>query len=300
MLPGWYDRGQVRCSRRLVLVGLLLMLGLYAQAQPEPLRIMTFNIRYNNPGDGFNAWPHRKELAASMIRYHDADVVGLQEALYGQLEDLKTLLPAYEWVGVSRDDGSSDPDSPGEFAAILYRGDRLERLNGGTFWLSPTPEVVGSVGWDAALTRIATWCLFRDKRSGRRFCHINTHFDHRGEKAREESARLILRQLAAIAGNATPILLTGDFNCVPTDAPYRVLTGEQALQDALLISRQPHHGPQATWSGFSFPGQPGRRIDYIFVNDRVEVMRHATLSESWSGRFPSDHLPVLAEIQFLD
>ena len=267
-------------------------------AQADQLRVMTFNIRFNNPDDGFNAWPHRRELAASMIRYHDADVVGLQEALYSQLEDLTDMLPGYAWYGVSRDDGSSEPDSPGEFAAILYRADRLERLDGGNFWLSPTPEVAGSVGWDAALTRIATWCRFRDKRSDREFYHFNTHFDHVGQQAREESARLILRQVAAVAEEALPVILTGDFNCVPTDAPYRVLTEEEALRDALLVSTLPHHGPRSTWSGFSFPGQPGRRIDYIFVNDRVEVIRHATLAESWSGRFPSDHLPVLAEIEF--
>lgn len=284
--------------RILVLCVLAAAFGPEGTAQGDQLRVMTFNIRFNNPTDGFNAWPHRRELAASMIRYHDADVVGLQEALYGQLEDLTDMLPGYEWYGVSRDDGSSEPNSSGEFAAILYRVDRLERLGGGNFWLSPTPQEVGSVGWDAALTRIATWCRFRDKRSGREFYHFNTHFDHVGQQAREESARLILRQMAAIVEELLPVVLTGDFNCVPTDAPYRVLTGEKALLDALLISAQPHHGPRSTWSGFSFPGQPGRRIDYIFVNDQVEVIRHGTLSESWSGRFPSDHLPVLAEIQF--
>ncbi len=287
-------------DHRLLLVFVLSMItGTPGTAQADPLRVMTFNIRFNNPDDGYNAWPHRKELAASMIRYHEADVVGLQEALHGQLEDLKALLPGYEWFGVSRDDGSSGPDSPGEFAAILYRSDRLERLDGGTFWLSPTPEVVGSVGWDAALTRTATWCRFRDKRSGREFYHFNTHFDHRGESAREESARVILQQMTAIAGEAPPAVLTGDFNCVPVDPPYRVLTAERGLQDAMLVSAEPHHGPHSTWSGFTFPGHPGRRIDYIFTNEKVEVRRHATLAESWSGRFPSDHLPVLAEIALL-
>ncbi len=229
-----------------LLVALLMILGMSGTTQTTPLRVMTFNIRFNNPDDGFNAWPHRKELAASMIRYHDADIVGLQEALYGQLEDLKALLPGYEWFGVSRDDGSSGPDSPGEFAAILYRSDRLERLDGGTFWLSPTPQVVGSLGWDAAITRTATWCRFRDKRSGREFYHFNTHFDHRGEKAREESARVILQQITVIAAEAAPVVLTGDFNCVPTDPPYRVLTVERGLRDAMLVSAQPHHGPQST------------------------------------------------------
>ena len=264
--------------------------------QSVPIRIMSFNIRYNTPDDGYNAWPYRKELVASMIRYHEADIVGLQEALYDQLTDLKQLLPEYDWCGVSRNDGSNQPGAAGEFAAILYRTDRFERTQGGDFWLSPTPSTVGSVGWDAALPRIVTWAVFRDKRDGATFYHVNTHFDHQGAKAREESARLILNQISDIG----PVVLTGDFNCTPNEMPYRILTDPtrpQAMKDAFFLGKLPHHGPESTWSGFSFPGQPGRRIDYIFVNDRVNVIRHAILSDSWSGRYPSDHLPVLAEIE---
>lgn len=271
-------------------------------AQPDAsLRAMSFNIRYANPGDGYNAWTHRKEMAASMIRYHQADIVGLQEALRSQLDDLSNLLPGYEWFGVARSDGTTDPDPDSEFSAIIYRAERLERLDGGTFWLSETPDQVGSTGWDAALPRIVTWARFRDKRSDETFYHFNTHFDHRGVKARRESARLILRKIQEIAREDAPVVLTGDFNCVPTDDPYLVLTddtGSHPLFDAFLITRRPHHGPESTWSGFDFPGEPGRRIDYVFVNDQVDVRYHAILSESWSGRFPSDHLPVLAEVIF--
>lgn len=290
----------IKSSSLLILLGILLMMSNRGNTQEmNTLRVMTFNIRYANPDDGFNAWTHRKEMAASMIRFHDAEIVGLQEALRSQLDDLESLLPRYDWFGVARTDGTRNPQQGGEFAAILYRTDLFERLDGGTFWLSETPDEVGSTGWDAALPRVVTWCLFRDKRSGARFYHFNTHFDHIGERARAESARLILRRIGEVAEAEAPVVLTGDFNCTPEELPYQVLTGEGAgLRDALTVSKEPSHGPLSTWSDFDFPGVPGRRIDYIFVNGRIEVERHGILSDSWSGRFPSDHLPVLVEAAF--
>lgn len=271
----------------------------FSSAQTTSLNVMTFNIRYANPDDGYNFWNNRKELVESMIQYHEADIVGLQEALRSQLDDLAAMLPDYEWFGVCRTDGTTNPDPDNEFSAILYKKDRFERLDGATFWLSETPEMPGSKSWDAAITRIVTWAKFRDKQSGKEFFHFNTHFDHVGTKAREESAKIILEKIAAIAGGDAPIILTGDFNCNETETPYRVITDKndkRHLQDAMLVSKLPHHGPLSTWSGFSFPGVPGRRIDFIFVKNKVEVLKHAALSDSWSGRFPSDHLPVVSKL----
>lgn len=268
----------------------------FGMAQND-IRVMSFNIRFANPQDGVDFWPNRKEMAASMIRFNEADIVGLQEAMRSQLDDLEALLPGYAWYGLCRTDGSVNPEPDNEFSAVLYRRDRFELLDSATFWLSENPDKVGSKGWDAALPRICSWIKLRDKRSGKEFYHFNIHFDHRGEQARAESAKLLVKRIGEIAG-ASPAILTGDFNCVPTDEPYRILTAKgSGLADALFLSEIPHHGPLSTWSGFQFPGMPGRRIDYIFVNNKVEVRKHAILSDCWSGRFPSDHLPVLAEIR---
>ena len=194
------------------------------------LRVMSFNIRYNTPSDSANAWPYRKDLAASMIRFHHADLAGLQEALKGQIDDLVERLPGYGWFGVGRDDGRER----GEFSAIFYRRDRVELLEGSTFWLSEEPDSVGSIGWDADYTRIVTWGRLRDRATGRVFFHFNTHFDHLGEQARLESARLLVTRVKEIAGTA-PVIVTGDFNCRESSEPYLVLTDStstESLRDA--------------------------------------------------------------------
>jgi endonuclease/exonuclease/phosphatase family metal-dependent hydrolase len=262
----------------------------------EPLRVMTFNIRYDNPRDSANAWPYRKDWVASLIRFHGADAVGVQEALLRQLVDLDARLPGWSRVGVGRADGRE----AGEFSAILYRTDRLELLESGTFWLSPTPEVAGSKGWDTAIERIATWARFRDRRTGCRFLHLNTHFDHIGEQARQESARLIRHRLMALS-SGLPVIVTGDLNTTPSSVAYRIFTRDTIpgaiapLADAYAVSRTGHYGPTSSWTEFKAI-EPGRRIDYVMVSARVEVLAHGILPDSWDGRFPSDHLPVLATL----
>ena len=262
----------------------------------SPLRVMTFNIRYDTPSDSGNAWPNRKDWVASLVKFHEADVVGVQEALAHMLGDLDVRLPGFARVGVGRADGRTK----GEFSAILYRTDRLALLDSGTFWLSPTPETVGSKGWDAAIERVATWARFRDRATGCSHVHLNTHFDHMGEQARQESARLIRRRLASIAGDL-PIVLTGDLNAVPTSVAYRTLTRDTIagavapLADAFATSRAGHYGPTSTWTAFRAI-EPGRRIDYVLVSAPVTVLTHGILPDSWDGRFPSDHLPVLASV----
>ncbi|HKP15365.1 MAG TPA: endonuclease/exonuclease/phosphatase family protein [Gemmatimonadaceae bacterium] len=262
-----------------------------------PLRVMTFNLRYDNPGDGVNAWPNRKDWVASLVRFHGADVIGVQEALAHMLTDLDARLPGFARVGVGRTDGRTK----GEFSAILYRTDRLALLDSGTFWLSPTPQTVGSKGWDAALERVATWARFRDRVTGCSHLHLNTHFDHMGEQARQESARLIRRQLVTLA-NGLPVVMTGDLNADPTSAPYRILSRDTIaealppLADGFVVSKSGNYGPTSSWTAFRAI-VPGRRIDYILVSAPVTVLSHGILPDSWNGRFPSDHLPVLASVR---
>ncbi len=262
------------------------------------LRVMTFNIRLNTPDDGANQWPHRKEIAASMIRFHRADIAGLQEALKDQVDDLTTLLPEYQWFGVGRDDGRE----AGEYMAVFYRKDRLQVLKQATFWLSETPESP-SKGWDAMCYRVVTWGRFKDIRSGKTFYLFNTHFDHRGEVARRESALLLLRRIQEIAGS-DPVVVTGDFNSSPDSEPYQIIVSglsndpSTKLIDSEHVAEYPHHGPDGTTTRFIAANLPNNQtIDYVFIKNSVSVLLHGTLSDSFDGRFPSDHMPVLAELQ---
>lgn len=176
------------------------------------LNVMTFNIRYNTLRDSANAWSFRKDLVSNQILFHEVHILGVQEALYDQIQDLQKRLPAYRRVGVGRDDGATK----GEFSAIFFDSTRLKMVTSGTFWLSPTPSVAGSKGWDAALPRIATWVTLRDKQSKSTVTIINTHLDHQGVQARKESAHLILQKLAAMRPRENSIVM-GDLNSIPSD-----------------------------------------------------------------------------------
>ncbi|MCB9157806.1 MAG: endonuclease/exonuclease/phosphatase family protein [Caldilineaceae bacterium] len=265
------------------------------------LRIISYNIRYNNPDDGENAWPHRKARVVELLNRYQPDLIGLQEVRKEPLDDLIAGLPDFGWAGVGRDDGKE----AGEFAAIFYRQSRLHLAQSATFWLSETPHVVGSVGWDASLPRVATWAEFADAQNGARFLFVNTHFDHRGMTAQVESAHL-LRRFLAERTPALPAIVTGDFNCVEASSPYAALTtaadGTTPLRDAMYASQAAHEGPTGTFNN-DFADPLHDKIDYIFVwqpqtaaAPAVQVQRHATLADQQNGRYPSDHLPLLAEV----
>lgn len=280
---------------------LLFFFSLKSEAQTNvgsrSVRAMTFNIRYDEPRDGVNSWANRKTKVADVIRFHKADVVGVQEALIGQLQDLEKLLPDFAWCGVGRTDGKNS----GEFSAILYRKSRFRLIETKTFWLSETPDKIGSKGWDANLPRIVTWAKFIDKQTRRTFYHFNTHFDHIGKVARTESSKLLLAKTREIAGTF-PFVVTGDFNAEESTDVYKILTGKAEnegykLIDARYISRNGHFGGTSTFSGFK-ELEPNRKIDYVFVKEGTKVSEHGVLSDSWNGLWASDHLPVLAEIVF--
>ena len=273
-----------------VRLGIAAEQGAVSSSAASSVNVLSFNIRYNNPDDGEHAWPNRKGMVASVVRFHAADLIGMQEVLRSQIDDLTVLLPNYSWYGVGRNDGKNS----GEFSPIFYRRDRFQLLDSGEFWLSRNPDQIGSKSWDAALPRIATWVKFRDRESKQEFIHLNTHFDHRGEVARARSAELILDRLKTLSGNM-PVVVTGDFNVPPESEAYATMTS--MLVDSKLESVSEPHGPEGTFGGFTVKvGDTGDRIDYVFVAEGTKVLRYAALSDQWDGRYPSDHLPVLAEI----
>lgn len=261
------------------------------QEAPE-ITVMSYNIRFDNPGDGINAWPNRSDYVAEMMgEKYRADIIGVQEALKHQITELHEMLPGYSWAGVGRDDGRDT----GEFSPILYNGERFELLATNTFWLSEIPNMPGSKSWDAAITRVATWAKFRDQNSDHEFYVLNTHFDHVGEQARIESSKMIEEFVAGIEGNL-PVIVTGDLNVQESSEAYSILAGSPHLRDARYASQTEHEGPTASFSNWKELREAGSRIDYIFVNDKVDVLTHRILDDRYDGRFPSDHLPVLSEI----
>lgn len=199
----------------------LLMPNMTKAQQPASLNVMTFNIRYDNPDDGKNNWQYRKERAAKAIKFYDADIVGTQEVLKNQLEDLKDRLPGYKAIGVGREDGMEG----GEYSALLFKADRFNVEDSGTFWLSETPEVPGSLGWDAACRRVATWARLTDKVTGKTLLALNTHLDHVGQQARSESVELIFKKVTELSQGA-PIIVTGDFNSTPGSDVVKHITNQ--------------------------------------------------------------------------
>jgi len=257
----------------------------------DEIRVMTFNIRLDTPVDSMNNWKYRRENAARMIRFYDADLLGTQEVLHNQLQDLLALLPEYGYTGVGRKDGKTE----GEYSALFYRKSRFELLKTGNFWLSQTPEVPGSMGWDAACERMVTWGIFKDRETGKKFAAFNTHFDHKGKLARLNSALLLKERTGQIAGNL-PVILTGDFNTTEGSEPIQALLEGGKLKDtrrsAALV-----YGPEWTFHGFGKVPLPEReRIDFIFVSSAIKVNVCASLAEVCDTIYLSDHNPVIAKV----
>lgn len=255
----------------------------------------TFNVRYDNPGDSLNSWLYRRDTVCGFIRTRGLDVVGMQEVLHGQLEDLKAGLPGYAAVGVGRDDGKQ----AGEYSPLFYRADKFELLDSSTFWLSQYPDSAGFIGWDGACTRIATWAKLRDRATGKVFMAVNTHFDHVGTEARRQGALLIIRRIKDIVGDR-PAVLTGDFNVNDRSEAYRTLTtNDFVLRDAYKIADR-RTGPAYTFHDFGRePMERREKIDFIFVTPHVKVLRAdiAPNPETPTG-YLSDHNPHMALLEF--
>ena len=247
------------------------------------MRCCSFNVRLDVSEDGEHAWPHRRELFVSTVRDIDPDVIGLQEPLAHQYEEIRASKDGFAWYGIGR-----KGDQEGEFSPLGWRHEQLETTERDTKWLSPTSDVVGSVGWDAAFPRIVSRIRLTD--SGSPVVVYNTHFDHEGERARAESARLLTEW---VDREPDPVILLGDFNCEPGSDPYSQLT--TVLHDARELAAEVS-GPLATFHGFS--GEPTECIDHIFVSEGVAVERFETVDYSVDSLYPSDHFPVVADVRF--
>ncbi|WP_447931339.1 endonuclease/exonuclease/phosphatase family protein [Sphingopyxis fribergensis] len=271
----------------------LFALPVAAKERADHYEAMTYNIRLDLASDGDNAWPHRRSALTALVTYQAPDFVGMQEVLQQQKQAVEADLPAYQFVGVARDDGKEK----GEYSPLGFRRDRFTLVGSGTFWLSPTPDTP-SKGWDAALPRIATWARLHDRSAKRILLVVNTHFDHIGEVARQESARQIRRWIDGQRKAGETAVLMGDFNSPATSNPYAAIVeaGKGALRDSRTISRTPHYGPLGTFTGFKIAQMDPSPIDHIFVSDDVTVLRHATLTDQNGGKLPSDHYPVVADL----
>lgn len=271
-----------------ILLCLLMSLGVQAQ---DDLTIMTYNIRYNNPGDGVNAWPARAGKMIDFLNREQPDVVCVQEALPDQVEALANGLSGYAYIGRSREKSKKK----GEATTIFYKTERVSMREQGYFWLSDESDKAGSVGWDAALPRIVNWGFFRDEGTGKSFYLFNTHFDHKGKKARQQSSKLIVSKSRKISSRY-PVVLCGDLNMEPTDANMEnfKLAG---FTDTRSASGVEPKGPEETCFGFNVEAESGKRIDYIMTRNEVTVKSYSVLTEAENGYYLSDHLPVMVGVE---
>ena len=264
-----------------------------APAADHALRVMTYNLRYANPGDGTQHWPNRLHAAASVFTDYAPAIAGTQEGLLGQLEDLAGALPDYRWLGRERAEGS-------EHCAIFYDARRLAPLEHDTLWLSDTPRVPGSRSWGNQLPRIVTWARFEERGTGRRLVAVNTHLDHQSEPSRQASIRMIQKLIReTFAGEA--VVLTGDFNSGADGEVHRLAlcTGGGPdcvpLTDAWTAAAR-RSGPEGTFHGFR--GEPGAaRIDWILYTAPFAALRAETVDRRYGEHYPSDHYPVVADLQ---
>ena len=277
----------------MALFSLLLSLAIAQAPAPQPARaapltVMSFNIRYGTANDGDNHWLKRREHLFALLREQQPDVVGLQEALHRQIEEILQAVPGYVYVGVGRADGRQ----AGEYAAILYRTARLHVGRSDTFWFSDTPAVVKSTSWGNQIERISTWAYFED-RDGPAFYVFNVHLDHQSQPSRERSVALLLARIGARDPKA-PAVVTGDFNAGESNPAARAMLA--AFRDSFRVLH-PDDSEAGTFNGFELGQTGGDKIDFVFVEPGTEVLDAAIVRTSRDGRYPSDHFPVTARIR---
>lgn len=275
----------------ITLLGFYLMYG--CSGEPRRKDVVSFNIRYDNSGDGINAWVNRKEMVAQFLENETPALIGLQEVLWHQYEYIDSALTGYGSVAAGRNDG----DRSGEMVPLFYREELFKKgtSGSGTFWLSPTSDVAGSIGWGAVLPRIVTWVSLTVRSTGEEFFFFNTHFSHMSDSARLMSAKVLRDEVFRIAGESR-FIITGDFNMLPESLPWRVMSGG-GVADSFTVSAEEPKGEESTFHGFSdLNGEV--RIDYVFVSDGISVFNYEVRRVKKDSLFISDHWPVIVTIGF--
>jgi len=285
----------MNCARRfgfiqivfLILAVLFPSSLITAQTKTE-LKVMTFNIRYGTADDGENSWPFRKDNLAETIKSFSPDILGLQEALQLQIDELIKQLPGYDYVGVGRDDGKSK----GEHSCIFYSKKRFTVDSSNTFWFSETPDVIASKSWGNRITRICTWIRLKDKINGKAFYMFNLHIDHESQPSREKSAELLVKK---ISEKSLPVILTGDFNCGEENPAIKTILAS-GLNDSyrLLNSKREE---EATYHAFK-GDRTGEKIDFIFTSKDFNVTKSEIVRKDFNGKFPSDHFPLITVLKY--
>lgn len=278
---------------------LSLLAAITGSVSAQTVKVMTYNLRLDTPDDGVNQWPKRTDKVVALINKYNPDIIGVQEALHHQLQDLLRLLPGYSYCGVGRDDGKEK----GEYSAILFRNSRFGLLDSKTYWLSETMDVPGSKSWDAAITRVFTLARFFDRDTKKEFVMVNTHFDHIGKTARLMSANLIKGFLIGMQDGASvdtsgnrveiPVIVSGDFNSEPTEEPYRTMVSDN--QPVVLYDSRPASSTAGTFCGFKVGGMPCKTIDFIFHTKQWVAQNYQVITDNDGTYYPSDHLPVLVD-----
>ncbi len=262
-------------------------------ARDGELAVMTYNLRFASEKPP-NDWPSRRPIVAELIRRYRPDVIGTQEGLYGQLRSMEADLEGYGSIGLGRDGGSR-----GEFMQVFYRRDRLEPLEYDHFWLSDTPEVMGSSTWGNTNRRMVTWVRFLDRTTRREFHFWNTHLDHALQGAREKAADLILRRIGKQGDPKLPLLLVGDFNAEARANPvYDRLVNPAALQDTWYLAKERRNETANSFNGFNPLRENGERIDWILARGPLSVRASEVVTFRKGDQWPSDHCPVMAWLEW--
>jgi endonuclease/exonuclease/phosphatase family metal-dependent hydrolase len=300
--------------RKFFLTLATLLLVATATAQ---LNVGSVNVRFITPKDyeHNNGWEQRREVLCNIIRFENFDIFGAQEVTHPQLTDMLRLLPDYDHIGVARDDGKQR----GEYSPVFYNRERFVKLDGGTFWLSETPDKV-SKGWDGLCRRVCSWGKFKDKSSKTIFWFFNLHMDHRGRTAQRESAKLIIEHIKQMCGATANVIITGDFNVKQGSEPYNTFINSGIVKDSYEAA-DIRFAPTGTFNGFNASNFTTHRIDHILVAESAKVERYGVLTyhywydqrgeeggfanapddikrETRQVKLPSDHYPVQAFIRF--